>query len=219
MHTLRVQKRSSGKANVLRKNGLVPGVVYGPSVESTAISIGRKDLLSLFSEITRSSRISLQIDDEERELDVFLKVVEYDSISDEPIHVDFFHPDAGQALKLHVPIRVEGEAIGTKSGGILNVLFDSVRVHGLSEDIPHLITLNVAPLDLGQSIRVRDVDFGNVEPMLPEERTLVTVIAPRGLGTEEGVEGAEGEEAAEGEGEGPAEAGTEPAEAEAAAEE
>lgn len=187
MHTLEVKQRTAGKANALRRDGFVPGIVYGPSIESTPIAIARKDLQSLFSEITRSSRINLSIAGENgaQEIDVFLKVVDYDPVTDEPKHVDFYHPDVGHPLKLHVPVKVTGEAQGVKSGGILNVLFNTVRVHGLPKDVPHLITIDVSELDLGESIHVRDIDFGGVEPMLPPERTLVTVIAPRGMEIEE----------------------------------
>jgi len=213
MHTLEARERPAGKANALRRNGLVPGVVYGPSIESTAIAIARKDLQSLFAQITRSSRINLSLhgEGEPREMDVFLKVVDYHPITDEPEHVDFYHPDVDHALKLHVPVKVTGEPVGVKSGGILNVLFSTIRVHGLAKDVPALITIDASGLDLGESVHVRDIDFGDVEPMLPPERTLVTVIAPRGMTAEEEaaelaeaeaaeLEGAEGEEGAQAEG-------------------
>jgi large subunit ribosomal protein L25 len=196
MQTLQVKERPAGKAGELRRSGFVPGVVYGPSIGSTSIAIGKKDLQILFGQITRSSLISLAIEGEEsRTFDVFLKVVDYDPITDEPLHVDFYHPHTGTPLKLQVPVRVVGEPKGIKSGGILNVLFNTVRVHGLAKDVPALITIDVSDLDMGESIHVRDIDFGNAEPMLPPERTIVTVIAPRGLLTEEEelLEGEEGE--------------------------
>jgi len=206
MHTLQVKERVVGNARELRRTGFVPGVVYGPSIESTPISIGQKDLKVLFSQITRSSLISLAIDGEEStKFDVFLKVVDYDAITDEPVHVDFYHPDVDSPLKLSVPVKTVGECEGIKSGGILNVQFNTVPVHGLAKDVPSLITLDVTSLEMGDSIYVRDVDFGDVEPMLPPERTLVTVIAPRGLLADEAEaeleEGEEGEEGVEGEGE------------------
>jgi len=213
MHTLRVTSRSAGKAGVLRREGFVPGVVYGPSIDSTPVAIARKDLHTLFSKITRSSRIELALEDgcETKEMDVFLKTVDYDPIRDEPIHVDFYHPDVGHPLSLEVPVKIAGEAVGTKSGGILEILFNAIPVHGLPKDMLPLITIDVTDLDLGDSIHVRDIDFGEVEPMLPPERTVVSVLAPRGLGAAEeeleegeeleGEEGVEGEEgAAEGEG-------------------
>ncbi len=210
MHTLQVKERSAGKAGELRRSGFVPGVVYGPSIESTSISIARKDLQSLFSKITRSSLISLAIGDKEG-TDVFLKVVDYDPITDEPLHVDFYHPDVDSPLNLEVPVRITGECVGLKSGGILNVLFNTIPVHGLARNVPALITIDVTDLDLGESIHISDVEFGEVEPMLPPERVIVTVMAPRGLLADE--EEAEGDELAEGE-EGEAAEATEEATAE-----
>jgi len=185
--TLNTKLRPAGKANALRRQGLIPAIVYGPTMENIPIVIERRDLHKLFSTITRSSRIELSISDHDQadNIDVFLKRVQYNSITDEPIHVDFYHPDPETPFKLYVPIKVVGEAPGLKLGGFLNVLFDTVRVHGLSKDIPHLITLDVSELDLGDAIRVRDVDFGGVTPLLSPERALVSVVAPRGMETEE----------------------------------
>ena len=185
--TLNTKLRPAGKAGALRREGLVPAIVYGPTMENIPLVIERRDLRVLFSKITRSSRIELAISDQEQAetIDVFLKTVQYNSITDEPIHVDFYHPDPETPLKLHVPIKVIGEAAGILAGGVVNVLFDTVRVHGLSKDIPPLITLDVSELDMGDGIRVRDVDFGGVTPLLSPERALVTVVAPRGVEVEE----------------------------------
>jgi len=194
MHTLKARLRLKGKAGALRRQGWVPAVVYGPTVENTPLVIDRKDLQELFSQITRSSRINLSIKDHSKgkKLDVFVKSIQYDPITDQPIHVDFYHPNIGSPLKLYVPIKIIGEAPGIKEGGMLNVLFRRVRVHGLPKDIPHLITIDVSNLAIGDAVRVRDVDFGNVEPFIAQERALVTVMAPRRL-EEEVVEAVEEE--------------------------
>jgi large subunit ribosomal protein L25 len=179
-------------------------------METISIAIERKKLQVLFSQITRSSHIDLSISDhaDEKGLDVFLKRVQYDAVTDEPLHVDFYHPDTEQPLRLHVPVKVIGESVGVKAGGVLNVLFDTVRVYGLAKDIPSLITLDVSELDLGEAIRVKDVDLGEVEPLLSPEIALVTIVAPRGIEVEEIEaeeeileEEAEGEETAAAEGE------------------
>lgn len=203
MHTLEAKTRPSGKANALRRQGVVPGVVYGPAIESTAIAIARRDLLVLFSKITRSSRITLKLQGEGKpqQMDVFLKVIDYDSLTEEPVHVDFYHPEPNHPLKLSVPTKIVGEAIGSKSGGILNVQFRTLPVRGMPKDIPNLITIDVSNLEIGDSIHVSDIDFGKVESLLPPDRVLVTVIAPRALVAEaaEAAEAAEGEAEVEGE--------------------
>ena len=73
MHTLRVTSRPAGKAGKLRRDGFVPGVVYGPSIDSTPVSISQKDLRTLFGQITRSSRIELELEDggDTKTMDVF----------------------------------------------------------------------------------------------------------------------------------------------------
>jgi large subunit ribosomal protein L25 len=156
-------------------------------METISIAIERRKLQALFSHITRSSHIDLSISDhaDKKGLDVFVKRTQYDSVTDEVLHVDFYHPDTDQPLRLHVPIKVVGESVGVKAGGVLNVLFDTVRVHGMAKDIPSLITLDVSNLDLGEAIRVKDVDLGEVTPLLSPERALVTIVAPRGIEVEE----------------------------------
>ncbi len=187
MPTLKARLRSAGKAGALRREGFIPAVVYGPAIDSTPLAIDRKDLRALFSQITRSSRIDLAIADHEngKKMDVFVKRIEYNSVTDEPVHVDFYHPETGSPLKLHVPVKIIGDAPGVKAGGVLNVLFDTIRVHGLPEAIPNLMTFDVSGLGLGEAIRVKDVDFGEATPLLFPEQALVTVMSPRGLEVEE----------------------------------
>ena len=203
MPVLKAQLRKEEKATGLRTRGSIPAVVYGPTIESASLAINEKDLQSLFSKITRSSRIDLSIKDGKKanKLDVFVKAIQYDPITDKPIHVDFYHPDVGHPLKLHVPLRIVGECPGVKAGGVLNVLFRTIRVHGLPKDMPHLVTADVSDLEVGEALRVRDIDFGEVEPLLPPERALVAVMAPRRVEVveveEELVEELEGEAVAE----------------------
>ena len=188
MPVLKVRLRTEEKANALRRNGFIPAVVYGPTMENMSIAIAEKDLQALFAKITHSSRIDLAISDHEKEkkLDVFVKAIQYDPVTDEPIHVDFYHPDVGHPLKLHVPLKIVGEAPGVKAGGVLNVLFRTIQVEGLPKHIPHLVTADVSGLGLGEGLRVRDLDFGKVEPLLPPERVLVTVITPHRVEVTEG---------------------------------
>jgi len=186
MATLNAQVREAGKANRLRLQGQVPAVVYGPTMESLPLAIEERELRALFAKVTRSTRINLSVGegDDARSMDVFVKAIQYDSTTDRPTHVDFYHADEGRPLKLNVPIKTVGEAEGVKSGGVLNVIARTVRVLGLPKDIPPIITIDVSELDLHDSVRIKDIDFGGVEPLLPPERTLVTVLAPRGIEVE-----------------------------------
>lgn len=207
MSILHAKVRTGGKARALRRSGGVPAVVYGPTMESTAIVLDRKELQAVFSQITRSSRIDLAVGDhgKPKKLAVFVKAIQYDPITDEPLHVDFYHPVVDRPLKLEVPIKLVGQSPGVKAGGVLTVLFRTVPVHGLPNDMPPLLTVNVSALELGQAIRVGDVDFGNVQPLLPPYRVLTVVVLPKAVAEPTATEEAEAAEegAAEGAGEEP----------------
>ncbi len=176
-------------------------MLYGPAMETTAVTLDRKELQSVFSKITRSSLIELSIGDrgKPKTFTVFVKDIQYNAVTDEPIHVDFYHPAADHPLKLDVPIKVVGQSPGVKAGGVLNVVVRAVSVHGLPKDIPALLTVDVSALELGQAIRVRDVDFGSVHPLLSADQTLLAVVQPKAFGepAEAEAEAEEGEAAEE----------------------
>ncbi len=183
MLTVAVQKRNKAvKTGALRRAGFIPAVVYGPTIEATPIAIARRDLSALFAKITRSTRIELQFakNGAGENIDVYIKTIQYNPITDQPIHVDFYHPEKGHPLKLNVPIKVVGESIGVKDGGgILDQLMETIPVLGQSGDIPALITIDVQELQIGEAIRVQEIDFGQTEPLLPPTRRLITILSPR----------------------------------------
>jgi large subunit ribosomal protein L25 len=183
MPILQTKLRPERKANALRREGWIPAVVYGPTIETVSVMVDRRALQTLFSQITRSSRIDLSLDDDgkSKKIDVFVKRIQYNPTTDEPIHIDFYHPDAKRPLRLYVPVKVIGEAPGVKAGGMLDVLFNTIRVHGLPKDIPSLITIDVGELEMGEAIRVRDLDFGGAEPMVSPDRAIVTILAPHAI--------------------------------------
>lgn len=174
-------------------------MVYGPAMETTAVTLDRKELQSVFSKITRSSLIELSVGDrgKPKAFTVFVKDIQYNAVTDEPIHVDFYHPAADRPLKLDVPIKVVGQSPGVKAGGVLNVVVRAVPVHGMPKDIPPLVTIDVSALELGQAIRVRDVNFGSVQPLLAADQTLLAVVQPKAFGEPAVAEAEEGEVAEE----------------------
>lgn len=183
MLTVAVQKRNQEeKPGALRRAGFIPAVVYGPTIKAIPIAIAGRDLSALFAKITRSTRIELQFAEngEGKSIDVYIKDIQYNPIIDQPIHVDFYHPQKEHPLKLDVPIKVVGEALGVKDGGgILDQLMETIPVLGKSGDIPALITIDVKELQIGEAIRVQEIDFGQSEPLLPPTRRLVTILSPR----------------------------------------
>jgi len=201
MAKITARKRSdSERPKALRRRGWVPGVVYGPHLESTPIAVEYKALERLVSEITRSTRIELEYDGEKHF--VFIKELQRDSITDRFIHVDFYAPEPGQIMSLDVPIRLVGTPAGVKAGGILEHIHEEIPVEGPLEAIPPYIEVDISELGLDEALLVKDLPLPEgLRSLLPEDEAVVNILPPKVLVTEEAAE----EEAAEAAEEVPAE--------------
>lgn len=176
-YELSAELRKEKNPRELRRQGRIPGVIYGPGVHHL-IAFDRKDLESLMAKITRSSRISLKLNGEK--LDTFIKEIQYDLFTDQVIHVDLYQPPPKRSITLEVPFRLRGEAKGRKSGGVVYQLRDVVEVRGPNDKIPELIELDVTELDIGQALHGSDVRLAEgLQLLTAAEAVLVTILAQR----------------------------------------
>lgn len=215
-YELSAKLRTAKNPRELRRQGQIPGVIYGPEIHHL-VSFPKKELEALLGRITRSSRISLALDGEK--YDTFIKEIQYDLLTDQVIHLDLYRPPATRPITVEVPIRLRGESKGRKSGGVVDQARSVVRVRGPSALIPELIELDITELDIGQALHASDVKLAEgVKLVTAAETVLVTILAPRkeevvapvAVAVEEGAvpaaEGAQGAEAAAAAGEGKKEA-------------
>lgn len=174
----------------LRAQGAIPAVAYGPGVEKPlSLVLNRTEFMKLFKHITESTPINLVVSDENGkklfEHLAFIKMVQYDKITDELKHVDFYIPEAHHKMKINVPVEIVGKALGVEKGGILEVIHHEVPVKALPDRIPEVIKIDVTKLDLGSTLRVKDVVLPEgVEIDMDAEDVLITIVVPRGLEVE-----------------------------------
>ncbi len=186
----------------LRRRGYVPAVLYGPGL-NRLLKVRDTELERLLHRITRSSRITLQVDGEEWQ--VFIKEIQYDLLTERVIHVDFYWPGEGREVEIDVPVILRGEPEGRKMGGALRQLRDTVRVKGLPERIPEKLEVDVSGLGLDEAVRVEDLNLEEMglKPLTAPEVPLAIV---RKIRVEVAAAPVEGEAPAEApEGEAPAE--------------
>ncbi len=176
MITVKATRRSlEVKARALRRRGLIPAVLYGAHIDPIHVALPEPDVRRLFSQITRSTMVELQVDGEAYR--VFVKDVQIDPITTKFLHLDFYVPEAGRALEIAIPVKIEGEAPGVKEGGILEVLHAEIPVEALPEKIPPHIVVDVSKLGLDEAILVRDLPWPEgVRPLLPPEDAVVVVV-------------------------------------------
>jgi large subunit ribosomal protein L25 len=206
--TLIAQRRPAagkGPAGRVRREGLVPAVVYGLGADNVSVSVSQRELVHILSGGSgMNTLITLNIDGAE-ELAIARQLQRH-PVKGNVIHVDFVRVRADQTIQAEIPVHLTGEAEGAVRGGILEQLVHTLTVEAKPSDFPPSIEYDVAAMEIGSQVYVRDLDVPPGVTVLQNDDDLVAQIsAPRVAEVEEG---AEGEAAAEGE---LAEAGAAPA--------
>jgi large subunit ribosomal protein L25 len=218
-------REAHGKANKrLRRDGIVPGVVFGKGEESTPVQVDAKAFDTLYRRAGRTAVVSMHLPGRSGTISGIIKSVQRNPLSGNAIHVDFFLVNLKQEMEVDVPLVFTGEAPAVEeTGGTLLHNLSSVHVKALPTDIPQQIVVDVSVLhSLDVAIHVRDLSFNrDLVHVLSDGDTLVaTVVPPRieeepePVLTEEELEAVAAAEGEEGEGAvgAPAEGGEAPAE-------
>ena len=202
--------KTKGSNNLLRKQGLVPCIVYGGKEENELISISKKHLKSLIDKENFLSNV-LKIKIKEKEIDVLPREISFDVVTDEPIHVDFLRMVAGRKIALEIPVRFinQEKSPGLKRGGVLNIVRRKVELKCPTESIPRELIVDLDGLDIGASIKISAINLPeNVTPtIIGRDFVIATVAAPTIVKepekpaeeAAESADGAEGEAPKEGE--------------------
>jgi large subunit ribosomal protein L25 len=194
----------SRNARRLRRQGLIPGVLYGKG-DTRAIVVGERDLRTA---LTGSSGLHAIVDvvleGQKTPHHAVLKDYQQHPIRGTLTHVDFHEVRLDQPIQATVSVQLVGEAPGSKVGGVIQQVTREIRVEALPALIPEHLDADLSGLDVGENLRLEDLPAIEGVTFLddPHETVLATCSLPRGLTeAEEEVEGeeAEGEEAAEGE--------------------
>ncbi len=159
-----VQKRQVvGKENVdLRKQSIVPGVIYGPELkENINIQMDSNSIEKLYLTAGESSVVNLQIEGEDKPLEVVVKDVAYDPLTLKINHVDFYKIKAGQKIEAVINLKFVGESEAVKNfGGTLVTTFNTLRVKCLPKDLVHEIEVDMSVLkDFETTIHVKDLNI------------------------------------------------------------
>ncbi len=198
--------KSKGQIRTLRNSGEVPGIVYGGEIANEKISISKKEVKILIDkENFLSNVISINLDGKEQR--VLPRDITFDTISDEPIHIDFLRIVDGAKIILEIPVKFINNELspGLKRGGVLNIVRRSVELKCPTENIPTELVVDLDGLDIGSSIKISSINLPeNVSPTIQgRDFVIATVAAPtvvkepeKPAEAAEGAEGAEGAEAA-----------------------
>jgi large subunit ribosomal protein L25 len=199
------------KIKGLRKQGILPGNVYGKDIKSTAVQVAAKEFHKVFEEVGETGLVDLELKD--KTLPVLIHNVATD-YRNNVLHADFYKVDLKEKIKAMVPVETVGEPKAvTEKVGILMQILSEVEVEALPEELPEKIEVNVEPLaQVGEQVMVSDLKAPQGVQILTEPEQVVVKIddlvskEAQELAAEEAAkaeeakaESAEGEAPAEGE--------------------
>lgn len=138
--------REAGKGiSSQRREGLVPGVLYGPNVESVSVSVEAKAFASTYEEAGESTLVEMELNGAKRL--VLIHEIQRDPLSGVPLHVDFYEPALDRTVEVDVELVFDGEAPAAKDlGGTFVPLLQEVRVEALPQRLPHDIHVPISGL-------------------------------------------------------------------------
>jgi len=159
-NTLEAQSREAGTKNEarrVRREGKIPGVVYGAGKDSFAVSVDPRHVLRiLHSESGHNTIFDLTLNGERTK--AMIVDWQYEPIRGSLLHIDLKRIAMDKVLRVRVPINLTGEAAGVKTeGGILEHILREVEIECLPSDIPSHIDVDVAHLTFGKVLRVSDL--------------------------------------------------------------
>jgi large subunit ribosomal protein L25 len=195
-------RAGKGAARAVRREGRVPGVVYGDKQEPQLVSLGYVDV---FQQVQTGRFLSTLVDLEVDGTTVrtIPRAVQFDPVRDFIIHADFLRLGAGARITVEVIVQFRNAEAspGIKRGGVLNVVRHEVELSCPADSIPEEIVVDLTGLDIGDSVHISSVSLpeGATPTITDRDFTIATIASPAGLKEEQ--REAEEAEAAEAEGE------------------
>jgi large subunit ribosomal protein L25 len=175
---------ASGKQNKrLRRQGVVPGVVFGKGNESVPVQVDGKAFETLYRAAGRTALVKINVPGAAGTKSAMIKGVQRNPLNGQALHVDFFLVDLKHEIQSEVPLTFVGEPPAVEqTGGTLMTPIDHLKIRALPADIPHEIQVDLTPLtDLEAAIHVRDVVLpdGKVTILNEPDELLARVLPPR----------------------------------------
>ncbi len=153
------RKRSgSGAINSLRREGLIPAVVYGKTTPSFNIRLNRKEVEKvLHHSASEQILVHLTIEDTKETLLALIQDVQHNPLTDKITHIDFHAIREDENIHARVPLELVGDCPGVRAGGLLEHLIHTLEIKCLPKNLPETIAADVTGLELNGVLHIRDL--------------------------------------------------------------
>jgi len=173
-----VRKILGRKIKNLRKQGILPGNIFGKHVKSQAVSVNEKEFEAVFTKVGETGLLNLMVDSEKRP--VLIHNIARHPVSEKILHVDFLQVDLKEKVVAKVPLVTIGEAKAVKDkAGVLLTLLSEVEVEALPSDLPEKIEYDVTNLtNVGELIKVGNLKVSDKVKILTDNNLDIVKVAP-----------------------------------------
>ena len=156
-----VKREKTGKecAKKLRKQGLIPAIVYGHNFDPVPISVKANELESILHKYKGETLLfNLEVQNgETQRIQAILKDYQLHPVTDKIIHLDFVAIKEGETVSIDVPLEFVGRPVGLTKGGVIEIFMHDLTVECLPSNIPDKIQVDISNLDLGDVLHVKDI--------------------------------------------------------------
>ncbi|MCI5109514.1 MAG: 50S ribosomal protein L25/general stress protein Ctc [Marivita sp.] len=178
-----------GAARQARRDGMVPGIVFGGDKDPLPINLPFNKLLQRLKKGRfKSTLFNLKVDGHE-DVRVICRDVQRDVVKDLPTHVDLMRLRRTTKINLFIPVEFinHGAAPGLKKGGVLTVVRPEVELVVIAGDIPEKLTVDLTGLNIGETVTISDITLPEgTKPTIDRDFVIANISAPSGLRSAEG---------------------------------
>jgi large subunit ribosomal protein L25 len=164
----------------LRSQGRVPAVVYGRQMQAQNLEVNRKEIEDLIHHsISENLLVDLSVANDARPKRLALvQEIQHHPLNGDVMHIDLHEVSETERVTVLVPVETTGEAAGVKtSGGVLEHVLFKIKVRALPKDLPEVITLDVAHLEIGQAIHLGEIKPPEGVEILGDKKISVIAVA------------------------------------------
>jgi large subunit ribosomal protein L25 len=171
------QGLGSNAARRLRKQGFVPAVLYGESMESRPLVVSKKDIVQILKlESGENTIFKVAVDTDM--YDAMIKDLQVDPVTDELLHADLIRISMDKPVRVTVPIVHSGEPVGVKTeGGFVDFVTREVEVECLPRDIPESLSIDISELHIHQSIKAEGMAIPAGVKLITEPATVLVLVS------------------------------------------
>lgn len=171
-------ERTRGDKQRMRRNGMVPAIVYGKNVGSVAIAVDAAGIKKILNEAGTNALINMKVKENgnTRKFKALIKAIQRDPVRRDLIHIDFHQVSVKDRVHATVPVHLEGTPAGVLGGGILAHLARRVEVECQADRIPDSLVVDISGLEIGDTFSVAELELPDGVKILDDPAAPVVMV-------------------------------------------